>query len=142
MSPSKDYNETIEVSGEEAIKLDEKHTFMQEQWQILRIGFPAVVSCLISEVPNLVNLVYAGQMNNGARVAGLGLGISLVESITFSVFFGMNGAIETLAAQAFGAKELSLCGVYLNRARVINTVVFLPLAFILLQSGFILRALG
>ena len=82
-------------------------------------------------------------MDNGStRVAGLGLGVSLVNSVTFSVLFGMNGALETLTAQAFGAKELSLCGVYLNRARVINTIVFLPLAFITLQSGFILRAIG
>ena len=81
-------------------------------------------------------------MNDEAKIAGLGLGISLVESITFSVFFGMNGALETLVAQAFGAEQLSLCGVYLNRARVINTIIFLPLVLILLGSQYLLRALG
>ena len=81
-------------------------------------------------------------MNNGAKIAGLGLGISLVESITFSIFFGMNGALETLVAQAFGAEQLSLCGVYLNRARVVNTIIFVPMTLILLNSKYLMRELG
>ena len=45
-------------------------------------------------------------MGSEAKVAGLGLGISLVESMTFSVYLGLNGALETLTAQAFGAEQL------------------------------------
>ena len=110
--------------------------------QIMKIGVPTVISCLVCELPNLINFTYAGGMGSEAKVAGLGLGISLVESLTFSVYLGLNGALETLTAQAFGAEQLKLCGVYLNRARVINTAVFVPLALILLQSGSILSALG
>ena len=54
----------------------------------------------------------------------------------------MNGALETLVAQAYGAGQLQLCGVYLNRARVINTVIFVPLLIILLFTKPILMALG
>ena len=76
---------------------------MECQWQIIRIGLPTVVTCLISEMPNLINYIYAARMDNEAKLAGLGLGVSLVESITFSIYLGMNGALETLTAQAFGA---------------------------------------
>ena len=50
----------------------------------------------------------------------------------------MNGALETLVAQAYGANQFVLCGVYLNRARFINTILFIPLASILLFTRQIL----
>ena len=55
---------------------------------------------------------------------------------------GMNGALETLVAQAYGANQLVLCGVYLNRARLINTFLFVPLVAILLFTEPVLMALG
>ena len=75
-------------------------------------------------------------------MAGLGLGTSLLECLTLYIIMGMNGALETLVAQAYGADQLGLCGVYLNRARVINTIIFLPLMLVLLFTKPILGALG
>ena len=89
-----------------------------------------------------INTVYAGKLNDDAKLAGLGLGTSLLECLTLYILMGMNGALETLVAQAYGADQLGLCGVYLNRARVINTIIFLPLMLILLFTKPILRALG
>ena len=55
---------------------------------------------------------------------------------------GMNGALDTLVSQAYGAEQHVLCGVYLNRARLINTFIFIPLMGILLCSKYMLSALG
>ena len=75
-------------------------------------------------------------------MAGIGLGSSLLECLALYIIMGMNGALETLVAQAYGADQLVLCGVYLNRARVINTIVILPLIFVLIFTKPLLSALG
>ena len=58
------------------------------------------------------------------------------------VLAGVNCAQETLVSQAYGSGQLKLCGTYLNRGRVIMTVVYLPLVVLLSFSEDILVALG
>ena len=89
-----------------------------------------------------VSVAYAGKLNDAHKLAGLGLGSSMLYCLNLYIIMGMNGALETLVAQAYGAGQLHLCGVYLNRARVINTVIFVPLLFILLFTKPILESLG
>ena len=47
---------------------------------------------------------------------------------------GMNSTLTTLISQTYGQHNLHLCGVYLNRARVIVTLLFVPIIIILLLS--------
>ena len=49
-------------------------------------------------------MVYAGQLNVEEKLAGVGVGTSLVESFTLYILIGLNGAMETLVAQAYGAE--------------------------------------
>ena len=44
-----------------------------------------------------------------------------------SLILGCNSALDTLVSQAAGAGNLKLCGVYLNRARFIMSVMFIPI---------------
>ena len=78
-----------------------------------------------------VNTIFAGRLDDSAKLAGVGLGYTILNVICIIPLLGMNGTIETLVSQAFGAKNLELCGVYLNRGRVINTLIFIPLAIAL-----------
>ena len=50
--------------------------------------------------------------------------------------------METFTAQAFGEGELRLCGIYLNRCRVILTICAGFSAIIISQSKLILTSLG
>ena len=50
-----------------------------------------------------VNVVLAGHLDDPAKLAGVGLGTSLLNVVLFYPMMGMNGAVETLVAQAFGA---------------------------------------
>lgn len=63
----------------------------------------------------------------------------IINMTVTSVAFGLNGALETLVSQAYGARELSLCGVYLNRSRLIITIFFLPLILLLINTSSILK---
>ena len=62
--------------------------------------------------------------------------------IVVSIAYGLNGALETLVTQAYGARELDLCGVYLNRSRLVFTIFFIPCAVILLFTEKILVMCG
>ena len=122
--------------------LKEEPTFFQCQWDIFRISLPTIISCLFMQLTYFINTVYAGHLNDESKLAGLGLGTCLLECLTLYIIMGMNGALETLVAHAYGANQLVLCGVYLNRARVINTVLFIPLVSILLFTRQILTFVG
>ena len=55
---------------------------------------------------------------------------------------GMNSALETLAAQAYGAKNLRRAGILLNRGRLIYTLSFIPTCILLSQSEKLLKLMG
>ena len=61
--------------------------------------------------------------------------------IGLSIVIGLNSALETYVSQAAGAKNLELCGVYLNRARVITLLLAIPVTAILLNAKTILVAI-
>ena len=88
------------------------------------------------------NLIFLGHFGDASMVAGVGLGSVTLNIMCLSMLYGMNGAIETLVAQAFGMKDLTLCGQYLNRGRVILTLVFIPFMILLLFTEKILIGIG
>ena len=45
-----------------------------------------------------------------------------------SLLSGFNSAQASLTSQAFGANRLHMCGVYLNRGRIIQTLSFVAIA--------------
>lgn len=61
-------------------------------------------------------------------MAAVGMGNMLTNVVIFAACLGFNGTIETFIAQSFGAKLKFMCGVQLNRGRLILTLIFIPLA--------------
>ena len=64
-----------------------------------------MISGFFLQLVMLINVIFAGRLNDPAKLAGVGLGNSLLTVLCFFPLQGMNGAIETLISQAFGAKE-------------------------------------
>ena len=60
-------------------------------------------------------------------MAGAGLAIMLVNVMGMSTLSGLNNALSTEVSQAYGSGEYKLCGVFLNRARVMVLIIFLIL---------------
>jgi len=88
------------------------------------------------------NLIFVGRMGDATLLAGVGLATTTINMMCFSLLVGLNGALETLVSQAFGMKELNLCGRYFNRGLVIMAVCYLPMVLILVFSEPILIAIG
>ena len=93
-------------------------------------------------VSELVNIIMIGHLNNHVLLAGVGLGNMTANIIGSSVTLGMNSALDTFVSQAYGSKNMYMCGVYLNRSRFVISVALSPVCIILLFSEKILITLG
>ena len=71
----------------------------------MEIAVPTMTSCFFMQLVMLMNVIFAGRLNDPAKLAGVGLGNTLLTVLCFFPLLGMNGAIETLVSQAFGAQE-------------------------------------
>jgi Na+-driven multidrug efflux pump len=56
-------------------------------------------------------------------VSGIALGNMYFYTLGLTVIYGFNSVIETLASQTVGQRDLYLCGVYLNRGRIVTFTV-------------------
>ena len=91
----------------------------------------------------IINLVLAGRIfDDPVKLAGIGLAVMLLNCLLFWPLLGMNGALETLVAHAYGAGDLRICVNYLNRSRMINTVITIPLIFLVYSSRKLLAEVG
>lgn len=54
----------------------------------------------------------------------------------------MNNSVETLVAQAYGAKDYHMCGVILWRGRILVSLLCLPLMLLLFFSEKVFASLG
>ena len=108
-----------------------------------KLAVPSIMTNFMGQLTLFINTGIAGRMNEPTKLAAVGLG-SVITTIMISGFLiGLNTAQETLTSQAFGAGNIHLCGVYLNRGRYILILFFLLLATIpAFFSEDILLALG
>ena len=87
-------------------------------------------------------MYFAGHLNDTAMLAGIGLGNMSFNLFMASNFESFNSAIDVLGPQAYGAGNLRLLGIYLNRGRLISILVFIPSLAILMNVCTLYRATG
>lgn len=75
-------------------------------------------------------------------MAGVGLASTYVNIILVSFMNGFNSTLNTFLPQALGFGDYHMCGVYLNRARIIMTAVFIPLGVFLLFTEQVFVTMG
>ena len=97
---------------------------------IFKLAVPAIFTNVMGFLAMLVNTVFAGRMDDPAKLAAVGLTNVVVGTMILSLMNGLNSAQETLTSQAFGAGNRHLCGIYLNRGRCILITFFVPLALL------------
>ena len=97
---------------------------------------------LLLMMQEMINLVFLGHLNESNLLAGVGVGNMFMNMIGLSIVVGLNGALETLVAQAYGAKNLHLCGIYLNRGRFVLLMFFIPVTVVLFQTHTIMLLIG
>ena len=89
---------------------------------------------------NQINIIFVGNSDDPLLLAGVGMGGMLINIFCFATSQGLNGTIESFVSRDFGRGTLLMengdteaaslmfkaCGAHVNRARVIITVILLP----------------
>lgn len=105
------------------------------------VAAPMVCVSLLQFSLNLVSVIFVGHLGELA-LASASMGTSIASVTGFALLIGMGSALETLCGQAFGAKQYALLGTYLQRGVVILSATAVPIAFVWIHIGTILRAIG
>ena len=70
------------------------------------------------------------------------MGNLIINVCAYGPYQGINSALETLVSQAFGAKNIELCGIYLQRGRIVTLLFSVPILTILIVSHNFLEKLN
>jgi Na+-driven multidrug efflux pump len=88
------------------------------------MSIPSVLYLLVFVGYQLINLKFVGHLRDPALIAAIGLG-NLFQNIFFETFVqSLNSALENSVSQAFGAKNFTNAGVYLNRGILSLLIVY------------------
>ena len=109
--------------------------------EFLSIAFPAMIGNVVFMGQDIINLRFAAQFDDPTVIAGIGLGGMTETIVCQAILMKMNRAMESLVPQAFGRGELDLCGVYLNRGRLMILIASLPIMAAILHAKYLYLAL-
>ena len=66
--------------------------------KFMGLSIPIIIQCNFVFLTLVTNIIFAGRFNDAAKLAGVGLGITINHILCLSIMMGMNGALETLVS--------------------------------------------
>jgi MATE family multidrug resistance protein len=82
------------------------------------IGLPIAVSMVSMYAISSITQMFIGHLGN-LPLAAASIGLSVFSTFALGFLLGMGSALETLCGQAFGAGQVAMLGVYLQRSWII-----------------------
>ncbi|KAL3514586.1 hypothetical protein ACH5RR_027303 [Cinchona calisaya] len=117
--------------GEEEIQ--EKVGFGRRFWieskNVWKIAGPIIVTAISQYSLNAITLTFAGLVGE-IELAAVSVGNSVISGLAFGLMLGMGSALETLCGQAFGAGQIRMLGIYMQRSWIIvvtTATILLPI---------------
>ncbi|XP_061361313.1 protein DETOXIFICATION 35-like isoform X1 [Gastrolobium bilobum] len=118
-----------------------RKVFWIETVRIWKIAFPIIFNILCQYGVNSITSIFVGHLGD-IELSAVSLINSVIGTFAFGFMLGMGSATETLCGQAFGAGQLNLLGVYMQRSWVILFVSSVLLLPIYIFAAPILKLLG
>lgn len=119
--------------------------FAKESWieskKLWALAGPAILTILCQYGIGSVTLIFAGHLGS-LQMAAVSIAITVIGGFTFGFMLGMGSALETLCGQAFGAGQIHMLGVFMQRSWIILIVTAVLLTPIYIFSTPILKLLG
>jgi MATE family multidrug resistance protein len=109
---------------------------------ILRKSLPLILALNCGPIANIINQIWLTGYNSDDLVAAFGVSYIWCSSSVGILIFTLNQGLGVLIAQAFGAKEYRLCGIYLQRGFIVLFSIILPFFILLWFSAPIMIAIG
>nr|QBM79470.1 MATE40 [Rehmannia glutinosa] len=103
--------------------------FCIETSKLWRIGGPIAFQIVCQYASNSVATIFVGHLGD-VELSAFSIAISVVATFAFGFMLGMGSALETLCGQAFGAGQVHMLGIYMQRSMIIlfaTCVLLLPL---------------
>ncbi|KAL3511331.1 hypothetical protein ACH5RR_030732 [Cinchona calisaya] len=115
--------------------------FSIESKKLWYLAGPAIFTSICQYSIGALTQVFAGQVGT-LELAAVSVENSVVAGFSFGLMLGMGSALETLCGQAFGAGQLNMLGVYMQRSWVILNSTALVLMFVQIFAAQILKLIG
>ncbi|VAI83103.1 unnamed protein product [Triticum turgidum subsp. durum] len=100
-----------------------------ESKRLWGIGTPIAIATLSMYAVSSVTTIFVGHLGN-LPLAAASIGLSVFATFSLGFLLGMGSALETLCGQAFGAGQVAMLGVYLQRSWIVllaATLLIVPL---------------
>jgi MATE family multidrug resistance protein len=110
--------------------------------EIVQASIPTILTNLLLFIVQLTNIYHIGRLNDPRALGAVGLGNMLINVVCFATCWGFNGTLETYVTQSFGSGNTYMCGVQLNRGRIIGAVMFVPIAILFYFVDSVLISVG
>jgi len=107
----------------------EQRNLLMEIYHTLSISVPVMLTYGSDYLVTIIQLIFVGHLGS-VEMAGAALGTSFCNVTGFSVALGLLSALDTLTAQAYGAKKLDRVGAAVQQSVValaLVSVLVLPL---------------
>ncbi|KAL6844657.1 hypothetical protein ACP4OV_025316 [Aristida adscensionis] len=113
----------------------------EESKKLWEIAGPAVFMRLVLYSMTVISQAFAGHLGD-RELAAFSIAVTVINGLNFGFFLGMASALETLCGQAYGARQYSKLGVYMQRSWLVLLAVAVLLAPTYVFSEQLLLALG
>ncbi|XP_022863769.1 protein DETOXIFICATION 35-like isoform X1 [Olea europaea var. sylvestris] len=103
--------------------------FCIESGKLWRIGGPIAFQIVCQYGTSAVAIMFVGHLGD-IELSAFSIALSVISTFSFGLLLGMGSALETLCGQAFGAGQVHMLGIYMQRSTIIlfaTCVVLLPL---------------
>ncbi|KAF5955668.1 hypothetical protein HYC85_008524 [Camellia sinensis] len=127
--------------GEEEKPLSFLKQFRVESKKLWHLAGPAILTALCQYSLGALTQTFAGLVSE-INLAAVSVENSVIAGLAFGVMLGMGSALETLCGQAYGAGQMRMLGVYMQRSWVILLTTACFLVPIYVFSPPILEAIG
>ncbi|KAJ6410857.1 hypothetical protein OIU84_007586 [Salix udensis] len=118
-----------------------KNVFWRETVKLWKIAGPIALSLICQNGTNILTSIFVGHLGN-LQLSAVSVSLSVIITFCFGFLLGMGSALETLCGQAFGAGQVHMLGIYLQRSCFILLVTCVILLPIYIFAGPLLKVLG
>ncbi|KAJ4961771.1 hypothetical protein NE237_021681 [Protea cynaroides] len=115
--------------------------FGVESKKLWYLAGPAIFTSICQYSLGAITQVFAGHVGT-LELAAVSVENSVVAGFSFGAMLGMGSALETLCGQAFGAGQLDMLGIYLQRSWVILITTAIVLCFLYIFAEPLLKLIG
>ncbi|XP_058005682.1 protein DETOXIFICATION 29-like [Hevea brasiliensis] len=115
--------------------------FYKESKKLWYLAGPAIFTSVCQYSLGAITQVFSGQVGTLA-LAAVSVENSVIAGFSYGFMLGMGSALETLCGQAFGAGQLDMLGIYLQRSWIILGTTASLLSLLYIFAAQLLKLIG